>query len=168
MNKRTSAAESGHVPAPPGHFSHDHALRYAIDPLIDCDAAFLLRYYAVYKNWHRIPLALPVPWSCDWRRWDDGPYFSGSEGLVGLEGRVTQAYGVSTPVQPMAFFASGPGCETICVFFASGDSKYYFYNMGCVMRFEEHFTSHEDFLRRFEMYLDSGTDMWYVRHQKQM
>ncbi|KAJ6618054.1 hypothetical protein B0H10DRAFT_1947852 [Mycena sp. CBHHK59/15] len=81
-NNRTSAHESGYVATPSGYFSHDHALKYE-DPLADCDTKFLARYYAVYKNRHHIRVALPAVWSCDWRRWDDGPHLSGLEDEVG-------------------------------------------------------------------------------------
>ncbi|KAJ7241153.1 hypothetical protein C8J57DRAFT_1726873 [Mycena rebaudengoi] len=154
VNERTSASESGYVAALPGYFSHDHALHYD-DPLADCDSAFLARYYAVYKNWHRIRVALPAVWSCDWRRWDDGPHLSS------LEKKVAWIYGVSTPVEPMAFFAGQ--CEPIFLFFTGGE--YHFYNMGTLTRFEEHFTSHEDFLRRFGRYLHSGVPVPNVWHQ---
>jgi hypothetical protein len=70
----TLQSGSGHVAAPPGYFSHHHALRYG-DPLTDCDSALLAQYYSVFKNWHRIRVALPPVWSCDWRHWDEGPYF---------------------------------------------------------------------------------------------
>ncbi|KAJ7833640.1 hypothetical protein B0H14DRAFT_2800502 [Mycena olivaceomarginata] len=154
VNERTSASESGYVAAPPGYFSHDHALRYD-DPLADCNSAFLARYYAIYKNWHRIRVALPAVWSCDWRRWDDGPHLSD------LEKQVAWIYGVSTPVEPMAFFAGQ--CEPIFLFFTGGE--YYFYDMGTLTRFEEHFTSHEDFLCRFGRYLHSGVLLPNVWHQ---
>jgi hypothetical protein len=147
-------SESGYVAAPPGYFSHDHALRYD-DPLADCDSAFLARYYTVYKNWHRIRVALPAVWSCDWRRWDDGPHLSG------LEKQVAWIYGVSTPVEPMAFFAGQ--CEPIFLFFTGGE--YYFYNIDTLTCFEEQFTSHEDFLCRFGSYLHGGVPVPNVWHQ---
>ncbi|KAJ7227610.1 hypothetical protein B0H12DRAFT_1148919, partial [Mycena haematopus] len=154
VNDRTdTGSESGYVPAPPGYFSHDHALRYD-DPLEYCDSAFLAQYHAVYKNWHRIRVALPAVWSCDWRRWNDGP------DLSDLEKEVAKLYGVkSTPVEPMAFFAGQ--CEPMFLFSAGGE--YYFYNMGTLTRFEERFTSHEDFLRRFGRYLHSGVELSNVR-----
>ncbi|KAJ7752720.1 hypothetical protein B0H14DRAFT_2980163 [Mycena olivaceomarginata] len=143
VNERTSARLRC---CTAGIFSHDHALRYD-DPLADCNSAFLARYYAIYKNWHRIRVALPAVWSCDWRRWDDGPHLSD------LEKQVAWIYGVSTPVEPMAFFAGQ--CEPIFLFFTGGE--YYFYDMA--------FTSHEDFLCRFGRYLHSGVLLPNVWHQ---
>ncbi|KAF8174308.1 hypothetical protein K438DRAFT_1980312 [Mycena galopus ATCC 62051] len=158
VNERKPAADSD--VAAPGYFSHDHALRYE-DPLAHCDAAFLARYYGVYKNWHRIRVALPDPWSCDWRRWDEGPHLSFIEKEI-----VSHLYGVFAPIEPLAFYATGPSdCEgPIFVFFAGGE--YYFHEIGGLMRFEEHFASHEDFLRCFEMYLDTGAEMPNVWHQE--
>ncbi|KAF8146540.1 hypothetical protein K438DRAFT_1780833 [Mycena galopus ATCC 62051] len=141
-----------------GHLSRDHALRYP-NPLAYCTATFLARYYAVYKNWHRIRVALPAPWSYDWRRWKDGPNLSGI-----VKYNVSHLYGVSATVEPLAFYATGlSGCEgPVFLFFAGGE--YYFYEIGGLMRFEEHFTSHEDFLRRFEVHLGTGTEMPNVWH----
>ncbi|KAJ7674224.1 hypothetical protein B0H14DRAFT_3068228 [Mycena olivaceomarginata] len=133
VNERTSVSEGGYIATPP----------------------FLAQYYAVYKNWHRIRVAVPAVWSCDWRRWDNGPL------IPYLEKQVAWLYGVSMPVEPMAFFAGQ--CEPMFLFFAGGE--YYFYNMGALTRFEEHFTSHEDFLRRFGKYLDSGAPVPNVWHQ---
>jgi hypothetical protein len=100
-------------------------------------------------------VAVPAVWSCDWRRWENGPL------LLYLEKQVAWLYGVSMPVEPMAFFAGQ--CEPMFLFFAGGE--YYYYNMGTLTRFEEHFTSHEDFLRRFGKYLDSGAPVPNVWHQ---
>ncbi|KAF8168966.1 hypothetical protein K438DRAFT_2063965 [Mycena galopus ATCC 62051] len=159
VNERTSAnpAESGHIAAPPGDFSHDEARGCGDGPVDWDDNAFMMRYYADYKNWHCMGVDLPPVWSSDWERWDDGPHFSGPSGLEGL---VAQIYGVSMPMEPMGFFASRS--EPIFLFFADGE--YYFYNMGSLMRFEERFASYKDFLCRFEMHLHSGVD---VQHQQQ-
>ncbi|KAJ7233646.1 hypothetical protein C8J57DRAFT_1532193 [Mycena rebaudengoi] len=154
VNERTSASGSGHVAAPPGYFSHDHALRYG-DPRADCDSALLAQYYSVFKNWHRIRVALPPVWSCDWRCWDEGPYFDY------LEQELDGLYGVSTLVEPMAFLAGQ--CDPTFLFFTGGE--YYLYEMGTLTRFREHFTSHEDFLRRFESYVDSGVLVPTLRDQ---
>ncbi|KAJ7227597.1 hypothetical protein B0H12DRAFT_1077674 [Mycena haematopus] len=119
-----------------GIFLHDHALRYD-DPLEDCDSAFLARYYAVYK------IGTAYTWL--------SPQYGRATGGAGTTGRTFPGWR-----------SKWPGYMPIFLFFAGGE--YYLYDMGTVTRFEERFTSHEDFLRRFETYSHSSVELHNVWH----
>ncbi|KAJ6564501.1 hypothetical protein B0H19DRAFT_1233391 [Mycena capillaripes] len=122
------------------------------DPYAYFNPGVLVRYQAIYKNWHRAAPVLPKPWSCDWRYWAwgrDVPSFSEEW---------SEMYGIAQGIEPLAFLPRMP--EPMFVF-AAGD-KYYSYDQGSLLHFNAEFASHDEFLERFDGELRNVTELRYL------